>query len=172
MCYHKYMQERGLIKIIIILVLLILLVMGLGFGYSTFIYPRMQFEKAEKPDTDINTKTGGLLKKSEIKEKGFNAGLLISPSENDVISGTVTIKATDLPDGIKHVGFSINENFDELGNGGPSLGFDSDGTDGWEMVLDTTEYENGTYFVALFAFDNDASSNPLGVANVQVEVRN
>ena len=70
------------------------------------------------------------------------------------------------------MGFAISETFDNLGSGGPNLGFDSDGGDGWSQTLDTTTYENGRYFIAIFAFDSDAIENPIAVANAQVKIQN
>ena len=166
------MEQRGSAATIIIIVLLIILAGIAGAAYYTFILPAKEFERAETPDTSINTNEEGLFQKSEVREKGFNAGILIAPSVNDVISGIVTVSAVDTPKQSKHVGFSISKKFDDLGKGGPNLGIDSDGMDGWGVKLDTSEYENGLYYLAIFAFENDTTSNPLGVANVQVEIRN
>jgi hypothetical protein len=166
------MREKGSVLLSVLVVLLLVIVGVAGAGYYYFIYPVKQFEKARTPDTNLNTEPTILPPKTSIKEKGLNSTMVISPSQNDVISGEVVIEATDLPAETKHVGFSVSEKFEDLGVGGPNLGFDSDGSDGWGKTLDTSNYENGIYYVALFVFENDASSNPLGAVNKQVEIRN
>ncbi len=164
------MNKKGFSAILIVFLVLILI--GLGFFYYVFMYPRSQLKKARTSDTTIQTNTDTLLVRNEIEEKGYNSTINISPSQNDVVFGTVTVTGLNLPEETKHVGFAISESFDTLGSGGPNLGFDSDGSDGWNFSFNTTEYENGVYYLALFAFQDDSTSNPIGVTNVQLEIRN
>jgi hypothetical protein len=165
------MKQKGSIGAVL-LILLLIIIIGLGAAWYFAFQPHRELERARTPDTSVNTNSDSLFKKTEVKQKGLNVLMVITPSENDVLSGKVTIKATEVPEETMHVGFSINEKFEDLGQGGPNLGFDSDGSDGWEIPLDTTEYENGEYYVAVFVFDNDASSNPLGAGNVKVAIKN
>jgi hypothetical protein len=165
------MKENGFVGVLVLVI--VILIGGLLAGwYFIFLQPKMQFEKARKPDTSLKTVSESSIPRTKIRESGFNVEITIEPSQNDTISGEVTIAAADVPAEAKHVGFSISENFEDLGTGGPNLGFDSSETEGWTKTLDTTKYKNGKYFVALFVFSTDASSNPIGTANVQVEISN
>lgn len=162
---------KSIVGILIVVLILIIALVAAAAAYYFFLYPRQQLEKARTPDTSLKT-SESLINRTEIKESGLNSVLVISPSKNDVISGDVTIKATKVPDEAKHVGFSISQTVEGLAAEGPNLGFDSEGSDGWEMPLNTTEYDNGVYYVALFVFETDGSSNPLGTANAKVQIEN
>lgn len=166
------MKEKGSVGAVVLVIFALLLVGLVVFWYVFFQSSQKQLEKARTPDSSLNTESKILVPKNEIKEGGYNSTIVLTPSQNDVISGEVTVKALDVPIEAKHVGFSINENFDDLGVGGPNLGFDSKKDDGWSIVLDTTKYNNGIYYVAFFVFSTDATSNPVAVANAQVEVKN
>ncbi|MFC1653827.1 hypothetical protein ACFL1M_03190 [Patescibacteria group bacterium] len=153
-------------------VFLIILITAAGAAYYFLLYPRQQLQKARTPDETVKTDSGILPPTKKVENKGLNSKIVIEPSKNDVISGTVNIKAENVLENTKHVGFTIIENVDEYGQGGPNLGFDSDSSDGWSKELDTSTYKNGEYYIVIFVFDNDASSDPTGVSNVKVLINN
>lgn len=110
--------------------------------------------------------------KTEIKVQGQNASVLIEPSVDNVISGVVTITVTEAPNETNMAFFAmVKQGAEDLKETGPNLGIDSDGSDGWSKLLDTTQYENGLYEISgLTMIDSD--SNPLGTATAQVMIQN
>jgi hypothetical protein len=55
--------------------------------------------------------------------------------------------------------------------GAKILGFDSSPKGGWTKTFDTTEYDNGKYYVFVLAAE-EVGSDPIGSANVRVEIIN
>ena len=56
---------------------------------------------------------------------------------------------------------------------GPNLGSDSDGSDGWSYMLDTTTYDNGLHDISGLAFSElTTGAAPLGSATTQVIIKN
>jgi hypothetical protein len=108
--------------------------------------------------------------KTTIVESGMNAEIEIAPSKDKVISVDVTITANDVPEETGVVGFLLTENKDDLA-GGTMLGFDSSEKGGWTKTLDTTEYDNGKYYVVILAAE-EVGASPIGSASVRVEIKN
>jgi len=109
---------------------------------------------------------------TEIRTSGFNTEMVISPTSNNVISGIVTITMSKIPAETGIVGFVLLAQGEEL-IGGPNLGMDGSGNDGWSFILDTTAYSNGVYTlsgIAAIAFEE--GRQPLGVASAQVIIEN
>ncbi|MBS3116961.1 hypothetical protein J4421_05185 [Candidatus Woesearchaeota archaeon] len=113
----------------------------------------------EKPKTEIIA-TG---------QKG--AELVISPSVDEAIKGTVTITMNNVPQETRYVGFYIERGDAEDANDGPpNLGLDNDGSDGWSLVVDTTAYDNNKYRIFALAFAEEPSSEVEPTGTVQAEV--
>jgi hypothetical protein len=162
-------KEKGAV-IFIVLVIVLLIGVLLAVGYFFFLKPRMQFRKGTQPDTTLETES--IIPRTKIEESGMSAKLIISPSQNDIISGEVTIEAVSVPEETENAGFLIVKNFDESRTGGPNLGFDSSGNGGWTKTLDTTEYDDGEYYIGVVVFGSDTDSDPIGVANAKVLIDN
>jgi hypothetical protein len=163
------MREKGAV-VFIVLIVVILIGGLLAAGYFFFIQPQIQFKKGTQLDTTLTTKS--IIPRTKIEERGMNVKLIISPSQNDVISGEVTIEAVDVPKETKNVGFLTIENFNETETGGPNLGFDSSPNGGWTKTLDTTEYDNGEYNIGIVVFGSNTDSDPIGAVNVKVLIDN
>jgi uncharacterized protein (UPF0333 family) len=163
------MREKGLVGVIIlIVVLLVAVVVG---GYFFYFNPRAQIDRAIKPDTSLETVSD--TPRTEIVESGYNIELVITPSNNNVIADTVAITATQVSEEAAGVGFFITK--DEEGfmeEGMPNLGLDRDAADGWSNTFDTTEYDNGKYYINVIVYPEGGEGNPLGVAQVPVEISN
>jgi hypothetical protein len=109
---------------------------------------------------------------TEIRSQGYNAEVVIEPSSDNVISGIVTIRVTKAPAETEMAFFAIVGNGSEsIETTGPNLGIDSDVSDGWSRLLDTTEYEDGLYEVAGLAMSS-ANDDPIGMASAQVMIQN
>lgn len=110
--------------------------------------------------------------KTEVRVQGQNAEVLIEPSVDDVISEVVTITVTEAPSGTNMAFFAMHkQGAEDVKETGPNLGIDNDGSDGWNRLLDTTQFENGVYEISGLAM-SDADSNPLGAATAQVVIEN
>ena len=116
------MKQKGTAWLVVLIIILLIAVGLVVAWYFVFQQPRNQLEKGRTPDSSLKTEES-LINKTEVKESGFNSELVITPSNNDVISGTVTIKANQAPAETKHVGFSISKTVEGLGSSGPTLGF-------------------------------------------------
>ncbi len=113
----------------------------------------------EKPKTEIIVKG----------EKG--AELVISPSVDKVIKGTVTITMNNVPQGTKSAGFYLESgDAEDTRDGPPNLGLDNDGSDGWSLTVDTTAYDNNQYHLFALIFAEEPGSEVEPTATVQVEV--
>jgi hypothetical protein len=163
------MREKGLVGVIILIVVLLIAVAA--GGYFFFFNPRAQINKAIKPDTSLETVSD--VPRTEIVESGFNIELVITPSNNNVISDTVEITATQVSEEAAGVGFFITT--DEEGymhEGMPNLGLDRSAADGWSNTFDTTEYDSGKYYINVIVYPEGGEGDPLGIAQVQVEISN
>lgn len=165
------MREKGAIGII----LLIIVVLGIGLIGGWFLFgmkEKVEMSKSLEPDTSPSTDTQTLESPgSKIVEKGLNIDMEIKPAINNTISGIVNISATSVPENTAHVGFVVVEKLEDFGTNGTNLGIDSDGSNGCTRILDTTDYENGLYFVVSIA-SSEIGADPIGSANVQVEIKN
>jgi hypothetical protein len=169
-CYYKLMREKGAIGIVI----LIIVVLGIGIIGGLFLFGKKeeaQTSKSLKPDTSLSTKEQES-PENKIVEKGVNMYIEIEPSVGNTISGVVNVSATSTPKDTNSIGFVVVEKIEDLITGdGKILGTDSDGSDGWTSIFDTTEFENGLYFVVSIA-SAKPGGNPNASANVQVEINN
>jgi len=117
----------------------------------------------EKPKTEIIAKG----------QKGVE--LVISPSVDEVIKGTVTITMNNVPQGTKFAGFYLKSgDAEDVGDGLPNVGLDNDGSDGWSLIVDTTTYNNDKYriFVSTFAEEPDYWVEPTGTTSAEVLINN
>ena len=113
--------------------------------------------------------------KIEIRAKGFgDTELVISPSVDKTISGIVVLTMSQVPPGTKLVAFALEGNgIPSIKETGPNLGTDTDGSDGWIWLFDTTSYDNGLYDVSGIVFsDLSTGVPPLGAAKLQVIIKN
>jgi hypothetical protein len=99
-----------------------------------------------------------------------NVTVVIEPATGDVISGTVDISITESPDAT-NFGFFVLEGPGVADTDGPNLGIDDDGSDGWSVEFDTTEYENGSYRISGLP-TTGVNDDPLGIATADVEIEN
>ena len=112
--------------------------------------------------------------KTEITAKGVvgDSELVISPSIEKNVQGIISIELGNAPSETVAVAFIIDDGTREK-NEGPNLPFDTDGSDGWSIMLDTTDYENGLYSIgAVAGVGFDEGQPPLDAANVQVIIKN
>ena len=109
--------------------------------------------------------------KTEIKATSLGTTMVTSPSVDKVISGTVTIELTKVPAETGVAGFGI-EKQGSTESGGPNLGLDQDGSDGWSYILDTTNYENGVYTAYSMVGESLQAQAPLGIVTAQVVIEN
>ena len=115
------------------------------------------------------------LPKTEIRVTGLDSELLITPSVDNVISGIVTISMTKAPAETKSALFLIVEKGEDFKTVGPNLGIDTDGSDGWSRIVDTTQYENGLYDIATAALDvasPGSGDDPIAMTAAQVIIQN
>ena len=54
----------------------------------------------------------------------------------------------------------------------PIIGRDTSSTDGWSYEFDTTEHDNGKYYISVVVYSEDGDGPPLGVAQIPVEIKN
>jgi len=83
------------------------------------------------------------------------------PSDGDYVKGTITIEANATDNeggsGIAKVEFYLNDTL---------LGIDENSTDGWSYDWNTTEVDDGSYYLTVVAIDrvgNSLSSSPISV---------
>lgn len=114
-------------------------------------------------------------KKEIISTDRQGVELVISPSADQEIKGTVTITLNKLPPGTKYAAFYIESgNAADARNGPPNLGFDDTENDGWTLRTDTTIYDNGQQriFALAFAEEPSAESEPLAAIQALVTINN
>ena len=113
--------------------------------------------------------------RTEITAKGRvgDSLLRITPSIEKEVKGIITVEYAKVPEGTAAVAFAIGEGSLNLEEGGVNLPFDTDGTDGWSIMLDTTKYTNGLYEIAAIAAVTFEDGNPpLDAASVQILIKN
>jgi len=116
----------------------------------------------------------GLVKtvKNIAAAKGFGgADISVTPSDGNKVSGIVTI-SLEAPADTGVVVFGIQgEGIEDTG--APNLGLDADGSDGWNHILDTTQYQNGVFSIyGVSAVSFEEGQEPTGSASVQVIIEN
>jgi len=158
-----------------VVVLILGLLLGAAVGYAFFFNKRSAIERAIKPDT--STTAGPLSKitapRTKIVESGYNVDVTISPSTNNTLTGAVEITATKTLPEAKGVGFFIST--DETGfqkEGLPNIEIDRNDADGWSTTFDTTQTDNGNYFINTIVYSADGNAAPLGIAQIPVEIKN
>lgn len=114
----------------------------------------------------------GCAEKTEIIAKGQKGTeLVISPSRDEVIKGTVTITLNKVPPGTKYAGFYLERgDAEDASDGPPNLGLDNDGSDGWSLVVDTTIYDNKQHRLFALAFAEEPGPTVEPTATVQTKV--
>jgi uncharacterized protein (UPF0333 family) len=165
-------DQKGTVPVYLIVIILIVVVVAIGVG--AFLYWQSQNKNDTEPKDSQSTSTSETATepaspKTEIKVQGQNATLVISPSVDKEISGTVTVTVTQAPEGTKMALFTIQGG--DVKVTGPNLGIDSDGSDGWSRIVDTTKYDNGVYEIAGLP-STTSEGNPLGRAVAQVIIKN
>lgn len=154
-------MKMGIVVGIVLLILLVggvFLLMNRGGQRELVDYEHQASLESDEP-------------KTEVRANGFNAEVLVEPSVGNVISGVVTVRVTKAPEGTKIALFAMSKQGADVKTTGPNLGVDSDGSDGWSRIVDTTRFENGIYDISGIA-GVDGNSDPLGVATAQVIVEN
>lgn len=108
--------------------------------------------------------------KSEIIATGMgDTKMKISPSVDNKIKGTVTIELTQVLPDTQIAAFGIVKQGED-GMGTPN--FDTDASDGWSYILDTTTLANGVYTISAVTGDELEGDGPDGHAQVQVVIEN
>jgi hypothetical protein len=153
--------------LLIVGVVVVILIAGGIIFYVQFA--NQQKEEETQTTSTSETTTEPPTPKTEVRVKGQNATLVIAPSVDNVISGTVTVTVEQAPSETKFTFFIIAES--GVKPEGPNLGIDEDGSDGWSRLLDTTKYKNGVYEIAGLP-TTTSEGNPLGRAAAQVEIKN
>lgn len=156
-----------------VLALAIVLIVALLVGALFFILGGNFSDKTastqDKKDQDLQTPTAI---KTVIIAKAGNTEIVISPSNERVVKGIITITATKVPNETKLVAFAIQGgNIDPIEKTGPNIGVDNDGDDGWSYLLDTKKYENDLYSISAIA-GKSVGSEPLGAVTAQVIIQN
>ena len=107
------------------------------------------------------------------EEPGQNLGgkLKVDPIKGNDVSGTISITLTEVPEGTKMVGFVVLKNGENVKDVGPKMQRDTDESDGWTWLVDTTAYENGLYEISALP-SADADSNPLSLVKKQIMIKN
>ena len=99
--------------------------------------------------------------------------MVVSPSTDKVIKGIVTLNLVEVPEGTGVTALLL-QGQGAPDTSGPNLGLDTDGSDGWSYILDTTKYDNGVYTVGGIAGISlgGESDQPLGAVSTQVIIEN
>jgi len=113
---------------------------------------------------------------TEIRVKGRTglSEMLITPTIEKNVQGIITVELTKTPEETQGVIFVLQKGkitFEEgLGTGAT---MDSDKTDGWSILYDTSEYENGLYEVAAIIGEGFADGQqPLDAVVAQIVINN
>ncbi len=115
--------------------------------------------------------------KTKIIAKGpKGTELVISPSMDKVIKGTVTITVNKVPPGTKFIDFHLesSERAEEESDGPPNLGSDDDGSNGWGLIIDTATYDNNKYRILALTFAEEPGPvvEPTEVVQTEVIINN
>jgi len=167
--------QKGLIGMVILVAVLVSAVIAVIVGYLFLQNPK-KFLVDDKIASDTSHEESlkdKIAPRTEIKESGLALEVVIKPSDNNVVSDTVDITATKVVEEAVGVVFFISETKEGLTEGGmPVIGRDSSSDDGWSSTFDTTEYDNGKYYINVVVYSEDADGPPLGVAQIPVEIKN
>jgi len=162
-------NEKGS-AIVVILVAILLVAVSVG-GYFYLFAGKRGIERAIQPDKNIKNVLD--LPRTEIVESGYNMELTIKPSNKNVISETVEITATQVSEEAAGVGFFVSTTKEGFFEGGqPNIGIDRSETDGWSNTFNTAEFENGEYYINAVAYPPGGEGDPLGIAQIPVEIKN
>lgn len=114
--------------------------------------------------------------KTDITAKGVMRGseMVITPTIEKNVKGIIKIELNNAPEGTQAVAFTIQGGNVQMVEGqGPNLPFDSDESDGWSILLDTTDYDNDLYTISSIAGEGFSEGQPpLDVASAQVIIKN
>ena len=168
-------NNSGIAIVIILIVVLISAAIAIAVGYMFLSNPKefLVDRKIASDTTHEGKITDKIAPRTEIEESGYLMDAVIKPSDNNIVSDTVEITATNVDESAAGVVFFISETKEELTEGGmPVIGRDTSTEDGWSSEFDTTEYENGKYYINIVAYDSDGEGPPLGVAQIPVEIKN
>ena len=124
---------------------------------------------ADEPEAEVSEPA---TPRTEIVAQGQNATVRVEPSVDNAISGIVTITITEAPDGTVMAFFTMRkQGAEDTQVEGPNIGIDTDASDGWSSLLDTSGFENGVYEVSGLAMAGP-DDDPLGGATAQVLIQN
>jgi hypothetical protein len=100
--------------------------------------------------------------------------MLITPTIEKNVNGIITVELTKAPEQTKAVIFVIQKGKISMEDGvGPGTPIDQDGSDGWSVLYDTAEYENGLYEIAAIAGEGFADNQPpLDAVVAQIIIEN
>ena len=100
--------------------------------------------------------------------------MLITPTIDKNVKGVITVELTKAPDETKAVIFVLKKGKINVKEGlGPDIPIDQDKNDGWSILYDTTEYENGLYEVAAIVGEGFADDQPpLDAVGTQIVINN
>lgn len=169
-------NKEGIAVLLVVVAVLVSVIVALAVGGYFFLQNPKKFLVDDKIASDTSHEgkiTDAIAPRKEIKESGYLLDVVVEPSDNNVISETVTITANKVDETAAGVVFFISETKEELTEGGmPVISRDSNGNDGWLSEFDTTEYENGKYYISVVVYSEGGEGPPLGVAQIPVEIKN
>lgn len=155
-----YNMKKG----VIILVLVIVVVILAGFLF-------MGSKSKQQPEQGGADQT---TQKNYINLRGME-GIIegkISPSEGNKVKGIIEVSITKVPGKTEIVYFAMLSSGRELSN--RDLRADTDGSDGWSMLIDTTTEVNGLYDIIVLAEypGRPDEEGPLDALQSQIIVEN
>jgi len=138
---------------------------------------RTAYECSDQTNFECQSFEDTLNCKTEITAKGVMRGseMVITPTIEKNVKGIINIELNNVPQKTRAVAFTIQEGDVERVEGqAPNLPFDYDGSDGWGISLDTSDYENGLYTIRVVAAEGFSGENkpPLDVASAQIIIKN
>ncbi|MBU1973919.1 MAG: hypothetical protein KKH52_00820 [Nanoarchaeota archaeon] len=114
--------------------------------------------------------------KTEVTAKGrvTDSQLRIYPTIEKNVKGIINVEYLNVPEDTEAVIFIIQSGKIDMEQGvGQNTPIDSDGSDGWNIMYDTTEYNNGLYTIAAVAGKGFGDNQPpLDAASAQVIIKN
>ena len=120
---------------------------------------------------------GGEKAPPSITVVGQGMNMTLAPATTgSPLQGTVTITIPAAPAGTQSVWFGLAAGSlpaDQVG--GPNLGGDQDGSNGWSMVVDTAAFPDGSYTLFAAAFQEAQivqGTAPAGFARADVTITN
>lgn len=137
---------------------------------------RTNYKCSEATNFQCETFTEEAQCNTEIKLKGYNLDAVIKPSIEERVKGIVKIEATKVNDDTKMVFFAITgHDIPPLEQTGPNIGVDTDGSNGWSIMLDTTKYKNGLYDILVGSSPKESmeeGQGPAAYAQGQIVISN